>query len=118
MDLLGIHRPRAGQLHLRIWLPVPVQCAYPIKDIATRLPGIQIDQGKHGDTPLDGLKIGADFQMAWCNTRRKWRGFGLLSMSGLAKSSATRLLKIMTGPGHRPVRHHVRCLCFNHKQNA
>jgi len=36
--------------------------ALPDKGHCYAVAGIQIDQGKHGDTPLDGLKIGAIFK--------------------------------------------------------
>ena len=63
--------------------------ALPDKGHCYAVAGIQIDEGKHGETALDGLKIGAISNGLAPFTRemaKRWPS----SMSGPAKSSARR----------------------------
>lgn len=63
--------------------------------------GIQIDQGKFGDTPLDGLKLGAIFK--WPGPIHEGNGEALAFVDERANDDQrTALLKIMTGQDTDP----------------
>ena len=63
--------------------------------------GIQIDKGKHGDTPLDGLKVGAIFK--WPGPIHEGNGEVLAFVDEAADEDQRQaLLKIMTGQDTDP----------------
>src|SRR3954469_10300824 len=63
--------------------------------------GIQIDEGKHGDTRLDGLKIGAIFK--WPGAIHEGNGEALPFVDERADAAQRdALLKIMTGQDTDP----------------
>ena len=64
--------------------------------------GIQIDEGKHGDTGLDGLKIGAMFK--WPGPIHEGNGEALAFVDERATpEQRDALLKIMTGQDTDPM---------------
>ncbi len=64
--------------------------------------GIQIDEGKHGDTSLDGLKIGAMFK--WPGPIHEGNGEALAFVDERATpEQRDALLKIMTGQDTDPM---------------
>ena len=64
--------------------------------------GIQIDEGKHGDTSLDGLKIGAMFK--WPGPIHEGNGEALAFVDERATPEQREaLLKIMTGQDTDPM---------------
>ena len=90
--------------------------ALPDKGHCHAVAGIQIDKGHHGDTPLDGLRVGAisnGLAQSMRETAKPWPS----SMSGPTKRSGGAA-EDHDRPGHGPVRDHVRGLCFNRNQNA
>ena len=63
--------------------------------------GIQIDQGHHGDTSLDGLRLGAIFK--WPGAIHEGHGEALAFVDGRAdEAQREALLKIMTGQDTDP----------------
>ena len=91
--------------------------ALPDKGHCYAVAGIQIDEGHHGDTRLDGLRIGAIFKWPGADPRRQWRGAGLRRRArrrGAARGAA----QDHDRPGHRPVRDHVRGLRLDRHQRC
>jgi len=75
--------------------------ALPDKGHCHAVAGIQIDQGKHGDTSLDGLKIAAIFK--WPGPIHEGNGEGLAFVDERATPEQREaLLKIMTGQDTDP----------------
>jgi hypothetical protein len=75
--------------------------ALPDKGHCYAVAGIQIDQGKHGDTVLDGLKIGAIFK--WPGAIHEGNGEALAFVDERADAAQSdALLRIMTGQDTDP----------------
>jgi hypothetical protein len=75
--------------------------ALPDKGHCHAVAAIQIDQGKHGDTPLDGLAITALFK--WPGAIHEGRGEALAFVDKRANDAQRdALLKIMTGQDTDP----------------
>jgi hypothetical protein len=75
--------------------------ALPDKGHCHAVAAIQIDQGKHGDTPLDGLRIGAMFK--WPGPIHEGNGEALAFVDERADEvQRDALLKIMTGQDTDP----------------
>ena len=75
--------------------------ALPDKGHCHAVAGIQIDEGKHGDTSLDGLKIGAVFK--WPGPIHEGNGEALAFVDERAdEAQREALLKIMTGQDTDP----------------
>ena len=68
----------------------------PDKGNCQAVAGIQIDEGRYGDTPLDGLRIGAIFK--WPGAVHEGNGEALAFVDERAdEAQREALLKIMTG---------------------
>ena len=77
--------------------------ALPDKGHCYAVAGIQIDEGHHGDTRLDGLKIGAIFK--WPGAIHEGNGEALAFVDKSANDAQRdALLKIMTGHPNRSFR--------------
>ena len=75
--------------------------ALPDKGHCHAVAGIQIDQGRHGDTPLDGLKIAAIFK--WPGAIHEGNGEALAFVDKRAdEAQREALLRIMTGQDTDP----------------
>ena len=75
--------------------------ALPDKGHCHAVAGIQIDQGRHGDTPLDGLKIAAIFK--WPGAIHEGKGEALAFVDKRAdEAQREALLRIMTGQDTDP----------------
>jgi hypothetical protein len=75
--------------------------ALPDKGHCHAVAGIQIDEGKYGDTPLDGLRIGAIFK--WPGAIHEGNGEALAFVDQRADDKQREaLLKIMTGQDTDP----------------
>jgi hypothetical protein len=75
--------------------------ALPDKGHCYALAGIQIDQGRHGDTRLDGLKVGPVFK--WPGAIHESNGEALAFVDERAsETQRDALLKIMTGQDTDP----------------
>jgi hypothetical protein len=75
--------------------------ALPDKGHCYAVAGIQIDEGKHGDTRLDGLRIGAIFK--WPGPIHEGNGEALAFVDERAdEKQRDALLKIMTGQDTDP----------------
>jgi hypothetical protein len=75
--------------------------ALPDKGHCHAVAGIQIDEGKHGDTSLDGLRIGAIFK--WPGPIHEGKGEALAFVDERADAAQREaLLKIMTGQDTDP----------------
>jgi len=75
--------------------------ALPDKGHCYAVAGIQIDKGKHGETALDGLKIGAMFK--WPGAIHEGNGEALAFVDERASEEQREaLLKIMTGQDTDP----------------
>ncbi|MEP7130651.1 MAG: DUF1326 domain-containing protein [Sphingomicrobium sp.] len=75
--------------------------ALPDKGHCHAVAGIMIDQGRHGDTPLDGLKIAAVFK--WPGPIHEGHGEALAFVDRSANDAQRdALLKIMTGQDTDP----------------
>ena len=75
--------------------------ALPDKGHCHAVAGIQIDQGHHGDTPLDGLKVAAIFK--WPGPIHEGNGEAIAFVdSGANDQQREALLKIMTGQDTDP----------------
>ena len=75
--------------------------ALPDKGHCHAVAGIVIDEGHHGDTPLDGLKIGAIFK--WPGAIHEGNGEALAFVDARANDAQREaLLKIMTGQDTDP----------------
>jgi len=75
--------------------------ALPDKGHCHAVAGIQIDQGHHGDTPLDGLKVAAIFK--WPGPIHEGNGEAIAFVdSGANDKQREALLKIMTGQDTDP----------------
>ena len=75
--------------------------ALPDKGHCHAVAGIQIDEGKHGDTPLDGLKIAAIFK--WPGPIHEGNGEAIAFVDKNAdEKQREALLKIMTGQDTEP----------------
>ena len=75
--------------------------ALPDKGHCYAVAGIQIDEGKHGDTRLDGLKVGAIFK--WPGAIHEGNGEALAFVDERADDAQREaLLKIMTGQDTDP----------------
>lgn len=75
--------------------------ALPDKGHCHAVAGIQIDEGHHGDTRLDGLKVGAIFK--WPGPIHEGHGEALAFVDSRAnEAQRDALLKIMTGQDTDP----------------
>ena len=75
--------------------------ALPDKGHCHAVAGIQIDEGHHGDTRLDGLKVGAIFK--WPGPIHEGHGEALAFVDARAnEAQRDALLKIMTGQDTDP----------------
>jgi hypothetical protein len=75
--------------------------ALPDKGHCHAVAGIQIDQGKHGDTSLDGLKVAAIFK--WPGAIHEGNGEAIAFVDENADNAQREaLLKIMTGQDTDP----------------
>ena len=75
--------------------------ALPDKGHCYAVAGIQIDEGRHEETPLDGLKIGAIFK--WPGPIHEGNGEALAFVDARAdEKQRNALLKIMTGQDTDP----------------
>ncbi len=75
--------------------------ALPDKGHCHAVAGIQIDEGHHGETPLDGLRIAAIFK--WPGPIHEGNGEALAFVDGRAdEAQREALLRIMTGQDTDP----------------
>src|SRR3954451_9226263 len=75
--------------------------ALPDKGHCYAVAGIQIDKGRHGDTPLNGLRVGAMFK--WPGAIHEGNGEALAFVDERADDAQREaLLKIMTGQDTDP----------------
>ena len=75
--------------------------ALPDKGHCHAVVGIQIDEGRHGDTPLDGLKVAAVFK--WPGPIHEGNGEALAFVDSKANDAQREaLLRIMTGQDTDP----------------
>jgi hypothetical protein len=89
----------------------------PTRGIAMLFAGIQIDQGHHGDTRLDGLRIAAIFK--WPGPIHEGNGEAVAFVDKRADDAQrSALLRIMTGQDTDPFATYVRGLCLDRDQHA
>lgn len=75
--------------------------ALPDKGHCYAVAGIQIDEGHHGETPLDGLRVAAIFK--WPGAIHEGNGEAIAFVDSKAnEKQRTALLKIMTGQDTDP----------------
>ena len=83
--------------------------ALPDKGHCHAVAGIQIDEGHHGETPLDGLRIAAIFKWPGADPRGQRRGDRLRRRAS-RRRAARSAAEDHDRAGHRSVRDHVRGL--------
>lgn len=97
---MGIQGTRTRKLQLRIWLQLPVR-GLPDKGKCQAIVGIVIDEGHHGETRLDGLRIAAVFH--WPGPIHEGKGACQAFVDESAdEAQREALLKIMTGQDTDP----------------